>query len=165
MTDTPSLFPLPGGVHPAARELYTDLEIDVMARTLWGEARNEGTAGMQAVACVILNRIKTARALGGYWWGHNIIEVCHKPYQFSCWNKTDPNYRKLLAVTDDNIHFATAKRISRRAVLGFIDDPTYGADHYHTKAVAPYWSQGKTPTNVIGQHVFFKLVEVPHAGR
>ena len=29
---------------------------DVLARTLWAEARGEGQAGMEAVACVILNR-------------------------------------------------------------------------------------------------------------
>ncbi len=161
MTDRPVLIPLQGGAAAATPEAYNELTIDILARTLWGEARNEGTAGMQAVACVVLNRVNTAREFGGYWWGNTIIEVCHKAYQFSCWNKTDPNYRKLIAVTDENIHFATAKRIARRAVLGFIDDPTYGADHYHTRAVKPYWSRGKTPTNVIGQHVFFKLVKVP----
>ena len=158
MTDRPALFPLPGGDSADARALYTDMEIDTMARTLWGEARSEGSAGMQAVACVILNRVKTARVFGGYWWGNDIVQVCHKPYQFSCWNKADPNYRKLLAVTDSDIHFATAKRIARRAVLGFTDDPTYGADHYHTKAIAPHWAKGKKPTNVIGQHIFYKLI-------
>ena len=41
-----------------------NLEIDVLARTLWGEARGEGTAGMQAVASVILNRVKIAKQKG-----------------------------------------------------------------------------------------------------
>ena len=32
-------------------------QIDYMARTAWGEARGEGTTGMQAVINVIMNRV------------------------------------------------------------------------------------------------------------
>ena len=53
---------------------------------------------MEAVAAVILNRVRIARERGGYWWGDTIIRVCQKPYQFSCWNKHDPNYGRLLRV-------------------------------------------------------------------
>lgn len=160
MTDRPILFPLPNAESPAARSAYDEMEVEVLARTLWGEARNQGSAGMQAVAAVILNRVATARRLGGYWWGNTILQVCHKPYQFSCWNKTDPNYRRLLAVTEADLYFATALRIARRARLGFIVDPTYGADHYHARHILPEWAKGRCPTNIIGQHVFYKLVEV-----
>lgn len=162
MDRKPYLVPLPGGAGGTdAQSFYTDMEVDVMARTLWGEARGEGTAGMQAVSCVILNRVATARSFGGYWWGKSVIEVCHKPFQFSCWNKDDPGYRKLIAVTPGNIHFATALRIARRAILGFLDDPTYGADHYHARSVSPDWARGQSPTTVIGRHVFYKLVRMP----
>ena len=47
-------------------EFYRKLEIDTLARTIWGEARGEGSAGMQAVANVVMNRA----AIGG-WWGNN----------------------------------------------------------------------------------------------
>ena len=30
--------------------LYHELEVDTLARTMWGEARNQGSIGMQAVA-------------------------------------------------------------------------------------------------------------------
>jgi len=160
MDQKPFLIPLPNSGDPQAQAAYSDLEVDVMARTLWGEARGEGSAGMQAVACVILNRVGTARHFGGYWWGSDIIQVCRKPYQFSCWNTSDPGYRKVISVTDENIHFATAKRIARRAILGFITDPTYGADHYHAKSVSPDWAAGKRPTTIIGQHIFYKLTEI-----
>ena len=30
---------------------------EVLARTLWGEARGEGPEGMTAVACTIMNRV------------------------------------------------------------------------------------------------------------
>ncbi len=160
MKDKPKLYPLPNAADAGAAALYSEMEIDVFARTIWGEARGEGMAGMQAVACVILNRVEAARKLGGYWWGNNILQVCQKPYQFSCWNKTDANYQKLISVDETDMYFATARRVARRAMLGFLKDETRGATHYHTRNVAPDWAKGKTPTAVIGRHYFYKLIEV-----
>lgn len=152
------LTPVGGKKDSESQNFYNELEIDVLARTLWGEARGEGSAGMQAVASTILNRVKTAEKLGGYWWGNTIIEVCQKPYQFSCWNRADPNFQKLQSVTEKNIHFATALRIARRAALGAVEDVTQGATHYHAVGVSPYWAKGEKPTAVIGHHIFYKLI-------
>jgi spore germination cell wall hydrolase CwlJ-like protein len=139
---------------------FNELAVDVLARTIWGEARAEAQAGMEAVAAVVLNRVTIAHAKGGaYWWGNDIISVCQKPYQFSCWNRSDPNYRKLIAVTPDNIHFATCLRIARRAVAGVLADNTGGATHYHADYVSPYWAQGQRPTTTIGRHIFYRLGE------
>ena len=115
---------------------------------------------MEAIASVILNRVKIAEERGGYWWGKDIISVCQKPYQFSCWNRSDPNYRLLNAVTEKDIHFATALRIARRAVAGTLKDSTLGATHYHAKSITPDWARGQIPTTVIGHHIFYSLIEV-----
>lgn len=140
---------------------YKQTEIDVLARTLWGEARGEGTAGMQAVAHVILNRVKVAQSKGKYWWGNNVIQVCQKPYQFSCWNRSDPNFRKLQALTEKDLYFATALRIARRVLAGATgDDPTGSATHYHADSITPYWAVGEKPSAIIGRHIFYKIVEV-----
>lgn len=142
-------------------DFYNELAIDVLARTLWGEARGEGPVGMEAVACVILNRIAVALSRGGsYWWGNDIITVCQKPYQFSCWNRLDPNYRKLLEITDKDIHFASALRIARRAVAGLLPDTTGAATHYHAKSITPSWAKGEVPTLTLKNHIFYKLIEV-----
>ena len=78
--------------------------LDTLARTVWGEARGEGEAGMAAVAAVIRNRIDVSAAHGGkYWWGRDWISVCQARSQFSCWNPGDPNRAKLLAVDDSEI--------------------------------------------------------------
>lgn len=149
-----------GGKSKDATEFYDELAIDVLARTLWGEARGEGPHGMEAVASVVLNRVAVAQANGGaYWWGADIISVCQKPYQFSCWNRSDPSYARLQEVDERNIHFATALRISRRAVAGTLVDRTDGADHYHADYVAPDWAKGQTPTATIGHHIFYMLQE------
>lgn len=139
-------------------EFYLKCEIDVLARTLWGEARGEGVAGMQAVANVILNRVAVADAKGKYWWGNNIIQVCQKPYQFSCWNRSDPNFRKLQAVDESNLYFATAVRIARRAIYGVLEDVTKKATHYHTAGIGPYWSKNVKPVSVIGNHIFYRIL-------
>ena len=53
--------------------------IDILARTLWGEARGETLSGKEAVACVILNRLKKTNAKGLFWWGNTLEEICLKP--------------------------------------------------------------------------------------
>ena len=142
------------------QEFYKGIEIDVLARTLWGEGRGEGVPGMEAVACVVLNRVRCADEQGGrYWWGNNIIQVCQKPYQFSCWNRSDPNFQKLQSVDETDLYFATALRIARRACAGALADSTNGATHYHAKSVKPYWARGEKSCAVIGNHIFYRLTE------
>jgi N-acetylmuramoyl-L-alanine amidase len=160
MDNSPKLIALPNGNDRNAAEYLRKLEIDVLARTIWGEARGEGKEGMEAVASVILNRVAVAKRLDGYWWGNTVIQVCQKPYQFSCWNKLDPNFKKLISVDEQDMYFATALRVAHRAMLGFVKDPTKGATHYHALNVSPDWAKGHTPTNRIGHHVFYALAEV-----
>lgn len=136
-----------------------DREIDVLARTIYGEARGEPVRGKEAVACVILNRVRRARRRGGYWWGSDLIEVCHKPWQFSCWNEDDPNLEKILKVDAANSVFKTCKRVARRALGGSIKDPTDGATHYHAIGVEPPWAKGRGVSAAIGRHVFYNNVE------
>lgn len=134
--------------------------LDILARTLWGEARGEGQAGMSAVANVVCNRVAYARAQRGhdYWWGNTLVRVCQKPFQFSCWNENDPNRAQLLRVDTDDPVFVLALRIARWAATGSLPDATGGATHYHALSVAPKWALGQTPTAVVGRHVFYRLV-------
>ena len=132
---------------------------DVMARTLWGEARGEPIKGIEAVASVIMNRLLLSRAAGGYWWGDTIKEICQAPYQFSCWNKNDPNLPKMLAITPEDKAFAMCLRIARRAINGTLQDPTSGATHYHAKSSTPYWAKHEIPCADIGEHVFYTHIK------
>ncbi|MCD8498056.1 MAG: cell wall hydrolase [Alphaproteobacteria bacterium] len=143
-----------------ALDFYRELETDVLARTLWGEARGEGDKGMEAVACVIMNRVRVAEEKGRYWWGNNIIQVCQKPYQFSCWNRSDPNFKKVQAVDSTDYYFASALRIARRVIGQCQMDITNGATHYHADSIAkPFWAKGQEPRAVIGHHIFYRIIE------
>lgn len=142
---------------PAARAAaYGDhaFTLDVMARTLWGEARGEGRAGMRAVASTILNR-----AARPCWWGRSVAEVCLKPRQFSCWLDSDPNRAKLLSIDGRDRAFATALSISVDALAGILPDYTFGATHYHALQSAPAWASGRTPCAVIGRHAFYNDID------
>lgn len=137
-------------------------DVDILARTIFGEARGEGVAGMEAVAAVIMNRVNADLGKDGKpdWWGEGVEGVCRKPWQFSCWNPNDPNLDKLLSVTSKDPWFAHAIEIAKRAVKGDLPDPTGGADHYCRDEVAPHtsWTAGRTPTARIGRHWFYRLV-------
>jgi len=123
---------------------------DTLARTLWGEARGEGRAGMVAVAAVICNR-----AARPGWWGRSVAEVCLKPRQFSCWLADDPNRAGLERVGDGDAVFVQAQEIAAAALAGSLPDYTFGATHYHAVDAAPAWARGHTPCVVIGHHAFY----------
>ncbi len=133
---------------------FRALETDTLARTIWGEARGEGSMGMQAVAAVVHNRLAVSKQKGKFWWGNSIIEICQKPYQFSCWNRDDPNYRKVLNVDKRDRIFAKALDIAGTCMA----DPTDGATHYHAAGVFPYWSRHQKPTATIGHHIFYRIL-------
>lgn len=137
----------------------SDLTTDILAKTIYGEARGETISGQEAIASVVLNRAAVSRRYGRYWWGNDIAAICQKPFQFSCWNLDDPNYKILLRVDEGNPVFTVCKRIAKRAIAGLLTDSTNGATHYHTKNLRPKWSVGKIPCAEIGNHVFYNDIE------
>lgn len=139
-------------------EQYKDIEKDVLARTLWGEARGEGEQGMHAVANVIVNRVAISQEKGTFWWGNNIIGVCQKPWQFSCWNSSDPNFEKLKQGEIPGEAFRTARRLAEMACEGCLADITSGATHYHAVGISPYWAKREKPVEVIGKHIFYRIL-------
>ena len=140
-----------------AENFHRKLEIDVLARTIWGEARGEGREGMEAVAGVVMNRARIAEEKGGCWWGNSVIQICQKPYQFSCWNRDDANFRKVLAADENDAHFALAEGIAALALAGKLPDVTCGATHYHAAGATPEWAHREKPAAVIGRHIFYRL--------
>lgn len=130
------------------------LAIDVLARTIWGEARGEPMEGREAVASVVVNRARRRRKH----FGLTVEDVCRKPWQFSCWNSNDPNRRRLLEVSLADAVFRHCLDIARRAVSGTLADRTAGSTHYHHEAIAPVWSRGHSPVTQIGRHRFYNDV-------
>jgi N-acetylmuramoyl-L-alanine amidase len=132
---------------------------DIVARTLWGEARGEGLAGQIAVAWTIRNRVYDDRS--NSWWGEGYAGVCLKPYQFSCWNRNDPNYPYLSGARPIPAReLAQALEAAKLVIAGVEPDPTSGATHYYASTMArpPVWANGAKQTLVLGHHLFFRDV-------
>jgi len=137
----------------------TEKDRDVLARTLWGEARGETLAGMLAVAWAIRNRVNDGKARS--WWGEGYAGVCLKPYQFSCWNKNDPNFPFLSGAKPIPVaEMAKAVMVATAVMDGVYPDPTGGATHYYatTMPKAPAWAAKAKQTLKLGHHVFFRDV-------
>lgn len=131
-------------------------DIDTLARTMYGEARGEGDRGIQAVGHVVMNRVSDDR------WPETVAKVCLQPLQFSCWNG-EAGADRLHNLRFDELRdarvWAPATTI---ALLQDGDDPTYGANHYLTKALflsgdRPSWADPLAIVAVIGNHVFLRL--------
>lgn len=131
-----------------------DHDIDVLTRTLYGEARGESDEGRIAVAWVVKNR-----AARPSWWGRDIAGVCTAPYQFSCWNKNDPNREKLISLSPADPLYQDLSNIASKVVYGEIPDPTNGATHYKVRGTKASWDHataGMVPVS-IGHHDFYRL--------
>ena len=129
-------------------------DIDALARTMFGEARNQAAEGMQAVGNTIMNRVAKQT-----WYGLTPYEVCHKAYQYSCWNETDPNCEIITQVNPSSPVFADALQIAQGVVNGTLPDLTDGSTHYQVIGTNAAWSVGHTPAVTIGQHQFYNDIE------
>lgn len=105
---------------------FTDRDLDLLTRTMLGEAAGEGPTGLAAVAHVVVNR-----AIDGGFGGSGIESVVMAPKQFSAWNagaggntpsKWDPN----------SSAYQNARQVALTVLQGHNVDPTGGATHYYS---------------------------------
>ena len=147
---------------PSAAKGMGDAE--VLARTLYAEARAGGATGMSDVAHVICNRAANPR-----WWGNSIRAVCLADRQFSCWWVKDVNYRRMLDARPGDPAYDSALAVAGMAIEGRLGtDPTKGADHYYAPAGmggagAPRWADPSKMTLERKGHRFYRL-ELPAPG-
>ena len=118
---------------------YSDSDVALLARLIYGEARGESYVGQVAVGAVVMNRIKSAS------FPNTMAGVIYQSYAFT-------------AVNDGQINLtpnATAKKAAQDAMNGW--DPTYGAIYYYNPAIATSsWIFSRKTTVTIGNHVFAK---------
>ena len=118
---------------------YSDADIALLARLIYGEARGESYVGQVAVGAVVMNRIRSAS------FPNTMSGVIYQKYAFT-------------AVDDGQINLtpnATARKAAQDAMNGW--DPTYGAIYYYNPATATsQWIFTRKTTVTIGNHVFAK---------
>jgi len=115
-------------------------DIEIMARTIHGEARGEPYMGQVAVGAVIINRVLNHE------FPNNIRDVVYQRRQFT-------------AVADGQINYTpnnTAYRAAKEALNGI--DPTMGSLYYYNPKTAENksWFQTRKFVVSIGEHVFAK---------
>ncbi len=116
---------------------YSDADVQLLARLIYGEARGESYMGQVAVGAVVLNRIKSPS------FPNTMSGVIYQSYAFT-------------AVADGQINLtpnATAKKAALDAINGW--DPTGGAIYYYNPATATSsWIFSRQTKITIGNHVF-----------
>jgi len=133
--------------------IYTPKDLEVTAKTVYGEARGEPEGGKVAVAWVIRNRAETQYR------GGTPEEVCLRPAQFSCWNPGDPNLPKLKYLNTQSEGFRQCLLAVAMVFADLVDDPTNGSRHYHVAGLNVNWAEGEEPEIKIGNHVFYKGIK------
>jgi N-acetylmuramoyl-L-alanine amidase len=125
------------------------LERFLLALVVWREARGETPKGRRLVAWTIANRATDAKRR----WPTSIEGVILQPWQFSSFNKNDPNavqfpqpgpvWDECVAAADD--------------VLGVHATPLTNANHYHVIGLDPEWRDASKVVATEGHHVFYCL--------
>lgn len=135
-------------------------DLDIMVRTVWGEARGESHEGKVAVAHVILNRANAAEKAGApkMYGDGSIKSACLFPKQFSCWNKNDRNYNLIQELYVDDEYYIKCLKACNEALSKPETDKTGKANHYWSRRMLkpPVWAEGKEYIT-IGNHNFIKL--------
>jgi spore germination cell wall hydrolase CwlJ-like protein len=145
-----------GRLGAAGEAMIRLTDIGILARTIMGEARGEPFDGKVAVGRTIVNRWRSKK----WFAGATIAETAQMTWQYSCWNRNDPNRARILDAAFDEAGLRECMRAALDAIDGkgaeWLKDCThYYADHIRT----PNWAEGRTPAGQIGNHIFFAKID------
>ena len=124
--------------------------LDCLTAAIYYEAASESLAGQQAVAQVILNRVRHSAfpnsVCGVVFSGSTRKTGCQ--FTFTC--------DGALARKPSASGWARARAVARAALTGYVSPLVGQATHYHTLWVAPYWSPSLDKVANIGAHTFYR---------
>jgi N-acetylmuramoyl-L-alanine amidase len=127
----------------------------LLARMLYGEARNCSEEEKAAIAYTAVNRNCDGKRWNGE---NNLKEVLLKPKQYSCFNEGDPNLEKLKNPRGQA--WQESMQIAREVLSKERTNLDKGQTHYHTKSISPYWKDAPTmkskPFNSNFKHQFYR---------
>ncbi len=115
------------------------------------EAANQDDAGQEAVAQVVLNRVRhpafPASICGVVFQGSERRTGCQ--FTFTCdgslFRRADPQL------------WGRARRVAESALDGSVFQPVGLATHYHADYVVPYWASSLEKNAQVGAHIFLSL--------
>lgn len=122
-----------------------------LSQAIYYEADAEPIRGKQAVAQIVLNRVRhpayPSSVCGVVYEGAERVTGCQ--FSFTC----DGSLQRAMAGPS----WANAQNLARSALSGTVFAPVGHATHYHADYVLPYWADSLDKTLQIGRHLFYRL--------
>ena len=124
--------------------------VHCMAQAIYYEAAREPVQGQQAVAQVVLNRMRhpayPKSVCGVVFQGAARATGCQ--FTFTCdgslrWAPQADLWRR-------------AETVAKKALAGYVDRDVGSATHYHASYVAPYWAPTLVKMTQVGAHIFYR---------
>jgi hypothetical protein len=121
-----------------------------LTMAVYYEARSESSAGQEAVAQVVMNRVRRT-GFGGSVCAvvfARLSETSGCQFSFVC----DGSMNRPI----EQRAWAKAQSIAERALAGHVFKPAVHALHFHASYVSPYWRSSLVRIGQIGTHIFYR---------
>ena len=127
-----------------------DRALKCLAQAVYYESAREPQLGQEAVAQVVLNRLRhpayPKSVCGVVYQGAARVTGCQ--FTFTCDGS--------LARAPQPDLWLRAQDVARHALNGFVAKGVGSATHYHAQYVAPYWAPTLVKMKQIGAHIFYR---------
>ncbi len=124
--------------------------LECLTSAIYYEAGQESDAGQQAVAQVVLNRVRHAAypssVCGVVFQGSTRVTGCQ--FTFTCDGS--------MTHTPMASAWMRARKVAVAALAGSVYAPVGLATHYHANYVLPYWASSLVKTHIEGAHLFYR---------
>jgi spore germination cell wall hydrolase CwlJ-like protein len=124
--------------------------LQCLSQAVYYEAAREPLKGQEAVAQVVLNRLRhpayPKSVCGVVYQGAARATGCQ--FTFTC--------DGALKYAPQAALWAQAQAVARRALSGFVLKDVGSATHYHANYVAPYWAPTLVKLGQLGAHIFYR---------
>ncbi|MBI1197431.1 MAG: cell wall hydrolase [Phenylobacterium sp.] len=124
--------------------------VECLTQAVYYEAAREPEVGQEAVAQVVLNRMRhpayPKSICGVVYQGAARATGCQ--FTFTCDGS--------LARAPQAALWRRARQVAERALDGHVDRQVGSATHYHADYVAPYWAPTLVKMAQVGQHIFYR---------
>ena len=127
-------------------EKACDYDYDLMAKTVYGEARGESFLGRKAIVDVIRNRMTSYRLTSKEVVTRKGYNKITKRYEYA--------FEGVNVEVKDKKLFETIR--SEITLYLNLDDITDGAKYFYSGSKKPYWTADRTYVKTIGQHHFYR---------
>ncbi|QTC90196.1 cell wall hydrolase [Brevundimonas goettingensis] len=126
-------------------------DLECLTQAAYYEARGEGRDGMQAVAQVVLNRVRhpafPKSVCGVVFQGAGLRSGCQ--FSFTC----DGSMRGRV----NSIAWNRARDVASKALSGAVFSQVGTATHFHTTGVSPGWRNALIQVSQVGHHLFYRF--------